>query len=334
MSMTWELLAEIILFVWITLTVILLNLSEKYRRLGTGGKETGWPAFTLIIVLYSIMFLNGIILSFAGALLPLDPEMTETNIGMVMWVLALLALLLLVPAVRRLLSRWIPIDPENRLHAGALSLSMIIAINLGTTLAFGLEDLSEYAATPDFSEVLVQIWSQNLLFLLISLLGVGWLIRRSGREVLQRLGFTRPSPVAVLKGAGVGLVLMVVAALAEQLAANVEWLYDPHVEEMTEKLLGPLLTSPLGILTLGLAAALGEETLFRGALQPRFGLLPTSVLFTLSHVQYGLSMATLVVFLLGLYLGWVRQREGTVMCMVIHATYNMGLGVLSLYMGS
>jgi membrane protease YdiL (CAAX protease family) len=95
-------------------------------------------------------------------------------------------------------------------------------------------------------------------------------------------------------------------------------------------LLGPLFTSIPGILTLGLAAALGEEIIFRGALLPRFGLIYTSILFALVHANYGISAATLVVFLLALVLSLVRYRYNTTVCMIIHATYNISLGILSL----
>ena len=58
-------------------------------------------------------------------------------------------------------------------------------------------------------------------------------------------------------------------------------------------------------LVLAAAAGLSEELLFRGALQPIFGIVPTSLIFAVSHVQYGLSPATLTVFLLSVILGIV-----------------------------
>jgi len=82
-------------------------------------------------------------------------------------------------------------------------------------------------------------------------------------------------------------------------------------------------------LTLGLAAALGEETIFRGALQPRFGLILTSLLFAIVHSNYGLSISTLVVFLLGIVLGLVRIRHNTSTSMIVHAIYNITLGLLA-----
>ncbi|MBK6432580.1 MAG: CPBP family intramembrane metalloprotease [Anaerolineae bacterium] len=53
--------------------------------------------------------------------------------------------------------------------------------------------------------------------------------------------------------------------------------------------------------------------IFRGALQPRFGLILTSFLFAVIHVQYGLSPAVVQVFVLGLVLGIIRQRGNLTM---------------------
>ena len=96
--------------------------------------------------------------------------------------------------------------------------------------------------------------------------------------------------------------------------------------------MGPLFTTPFGIITLGASAALGEETLFRGAVQPRFGFILTALLFALVHSNYGISMSTLIVFLLGLVLGVVRMRVNTTTAMIIHMVYNMSLGLLA-YLG-
>ena len=104
---------------------------------------------------------------------------------------------------------------------------------------------------------------------------------------------------------------------------------DADVERLTEQLLGALFTTPFGILTIGLSAGLGEETLFRGALQPRFGLLLTSIFFALVHSQYGITLSTVVVLLLGLVLGWQRLRYNTSTAMITHAVYNMTLGLIA-----
>jgi membrane protease YdiL (CAAX protease family) len=81
--------------------------------------------------------------------------------------------------------------------------------------------------------------------------------------------------------------------------------------------------SPLGALAVGIAAGVSEETLFRGALQPRFGILVTSLLFAITHVQYAFTPATLVILVIGISLGWVRRRWGLPAAIVLHALYNM-----------
>jgi membrane protease YdiL (CAAX protease family) len=117
--------------------------------------------------------------------------------------------------------------------------------------------------------------------------------------------------------------------LLEYLAAQVGVGADADVERLMEQLLGPLFTTPFGILTIGLSAALGEETIFRGAMLPRFGLVITSLLFALLHSNYGITLSTLIVFLLGLLLGWLRLRYSTTTAMITHAVYNMSLGLLA-----
>jgi membrane protease YdiL (CAAX protease family) len=117
--------------------------------------------------------------------------------------------------------------------------------------------------------------------------------------------------------------------LFEGLDFGVAWLWqawDPETYELiggiSESLFGDFMT-PLGALAVGIAAGVGEETLFRGALQPRLGILLTSLLFAISHVQYAFTPATLVILILGLCLGWVRRRWGLPAAILLHALYNI-----------
>jgi membrane protease YdiL (CAAX protease family) len=93
------------------------------------------------------------------------------------------------------------------------------------------------------------------------------------------------------------------------------------VSESSQHLFSPFDSIP-GALVLGLSAGIGEETLFRGALQPRLRVLLTALVFTLGHVQYTLSPALLEILVIGLVLGWLRERTNTTTCMVTHAGYN------------
>ena len=69
-----------------------------------------------------------------------------------------------------------------------------------------------------------------------------------------------------------------------------------------------------------------EEVLFRGALQPRFGIITTAVLFAAIHTEYGLSIDVITIFLIAIGLGFIRRYANTTACCVCHATYNLVSG--------
>jgi membrane protease YdiL (CAAX protease family) len=143
-----------------------------------------------------------------------------------------------------------------------------------------------------------------------------------------RLGIVRPTLRHILIGVATALVLIPTIPLLEAALSSFGLGVSQDVETLTELLMGPIFTTPFGILTMGL----GEEPLFRGAAQPRFGLVLTSVLFALVHAQYGISLATLIVFFLGLVLGILRNHTNTTTAMLTHAMYNSGIGLLA-YLG-
>jgi membrane protease YdiL (CAAX protease family) len=72
-------------------------------------------------------------------------------------------------------------------------------------------------------------------------------------------------------------------------------------------------------LLFGLSAGIGEELVFRGLIQPKFGLLVTALLFTVTHVQYGITFINLGIFSIGLLLGLERKRYGLTACILTHA---------------
>jgi membrane protease YdiL (CAAX protease family) len=208
---------------------------------------------------------------------------------------------------------------------------MLVLLNLLVTLGVGLGNLADMMASAegDESNTLLLLWVQQIFTALLAMLGVGWLTRRSWGETLERLGLTWPTGRQWLIGIGVGLGMVPVVLLIEALSSFLGLAADADVERLTEQLLGSLFTTPLGILTIGLSAGLGEETLFRGALLPRFGLIITSIFFALVHSNYGITLSTLVVLLLGLLLGLLRLRYNTSTAMITHAVYNMTLGLLA-----
>src|SRR5690606_22175089 len=74
--------------------------------------------------------------------------------------------------------------------------------------------------------------------------------------------------------------------------------------------------------TLAATAAIGEEIAFRGALQPIFGFWATALIFAISHVQYTLTPASLLIFFVAIALGWVRKQFNTTTAILVHFLYN------------
>ncbi len=247
-------------------------------------------------------------------------------IGISLLVMAIWGTLVTLPEVRRWLSRVMPLDPESPVHVlalvcvGYLVGSSLLSLGLG-----GLESLAETATAASIIDVIMS----QLLFLLAGLAGVGLVIRRDWRKALDRLGLERPTLRQLIGGLGWVVVLVIMQSIvgAIWLALNPE--EATLLEEINTLLLGEMDTVWEWFL-LAAAAALGEEILFRGALQPVFGLWFTAFIFAFAHVQYGFTVATLFLFVVGIVLGIVRRRSNTTTAIYVHFCYDFALGVLVL----
>jgi uncharacterized protein len=133
--------------------------------------------------------------------------------------------------------------------------------------------------------------------------GFGWTWLRTGRLLPESLPGADPLG-GLWRGSLAGCAVVVVSAMLVRASPWMRWL---TIEFRT--LLGPLGAG--GCLYLAIASGAGEEVFFRGAMQPVFGLVPTSLLFGLVHVGpdrrflgwTGFAVAT------GFLLGWLL--EGT-----------------------
>jgi membrane protease YdiL (CAAX protease family) len=73
-----------------------------------------------------------------------------------------------------------------------------------------------------------------------------------------------------------------------------------------------------------LLAGICEEALFRGALQPRVGILVTAILFAAIHIQYGLTPILGLVFSAGLVYGLLRRHLNLTTAVIAHAATDTG----------
>jgi hypothetical protein len=227
---------------------------------------------------------------------------------------------------RAFLARWLPINPKSPVHGLALVLSGALAGSTLLTLTQGgLEGVAETAVpTPLFDFVL-----QQSFFVLLAVLGVGLAVRRRVPDLWSRLGLERPSRAQLKFG-----LRWIAILLAIQWTVGVAWALAAPAQS---ELLGGISDVLVGNFdTLGewfvvaLGAGIGEEILFRGALQPIFGLWFTSILFAVAHIQYGITPITILVFVISLALGYIRRRSNTAVAIFVHAGYDFVLGLLYL----
>ena len=88
--------------------------------------------------------------------------------------------------------------------------------------------------------------------------------------------------------------------------------------------------TPLNFAVIGLAAALGEETLFRAAIQPAAGIVVSSLLFMLAHSliadfrhpTIGKAAYAVLAFTMGLLLGVMYDRLGIAASMGTHFAFD------------
>ena len=246
--------------------------------------------------------------------------------GLVLLVSAVWGLLVTLPEVRRLFARWLPLNPGSAVHALALVLAGYLVGNSVVSLTQGgLEGLAQTSSAATIFDVV----ASELLYATVGLAGVGIFIRREGWKLLDRIGLQVPTGAQLRRS--LRWVFLLVAL--QWLAGALFLLTDPQQAEALENLntllLGNMDTVGEWFL-LAVSAAIGEEILFRGAIQPVFGLWATSLLFALAHIQYGFTIATVLVFGIGVALGLIRQRYNTSIAIFVHFSYNFLLGLLAL----
>jgi membrane protease YdiL (CAAX protease family) len=258
-----------------------------------------------------------------------ENDMPAVDMAAAGWVLigiAIYAIIVCLPPVRRLLAVILPLDPDSAVHTLALVLAGYLTGN--TLLALTQDILLEMLAS-DFTVTILDILLQQIAFVVVAFFGAGWLTRRELQKVNQRLGLERPTMNQMLVGLGtIGVLIML------QWVIGAAWaLLDPEeaafLGDVNESLLSGF-DSAGEWLILAVASGVGEEVLFRGALQPVFGIFFTSLLFAIVHIQYGLTPITLAVFLLGIILGIVRKRTNTTVAIFVHFGYNLILGLFAL----
>ena len=223
-------------------------------------------------------------------------------------------------------SRLLPLDRERQVHRLALVLSLVLVLTqLITQLS---TDVLDTQASSGKSLSRLDLVLQELPFLFAALAGVGLSVRRGPGDTLARLGLVRPRPEQILVALAAAGVFYAFGVGMDHLGQALTPDLSRRVQAATDRLFAHL-TDPLGVITIALAAGVCEEVLFRGAMQPRLGLVWVAVVFASVHTQYGLSVDTAAVLILAGGLGLIRRFANTTTSMLCHVAYNtlVGFGV-------
>ena len=152
--------------------------------------------------------------------------------------------------------------------------------------------------------------------------------------------FSRPHPVALFSRPAGPLTQLLVGQVLALIAGVGSWLMFKLTARSASSArtidsYSRLDLSGLNPLWISIAAAIGEEMLFRAALQPLLGVWITSVIFLLTHTPVyqfrKLDKATLVqaagVFGLSVALGFIYQYVGLLAAVLVH----VAIDVVGLY---
>ncbi|UCC53555.1 MAG: CPBP family intramembrane metalloprotease [Anaerolineaceae bacterium] len=317
----------------ITPLLLVFGLALAANLVAARDSQSANDLFDLALAIINVpLLLLGLLLliippGFTSFLVELEiPAIDFDTAGWLLMAIAIWSILFCLRPVRRLLARLLPLDPQSPVHTLALVLTGYL---VGNTLFALTQDVVAELVSTGVIVTIADIVLQQLAFVLVAFVGAGYLTRRNLKQISLRLGLVRPDASQLLLGlASIGMLLTL------QWAIGIVWLLvDPEQAEFFGELNEALLSGLDSFgewFILALASGMGEEILFRGALQPVFGIVFTSILFAIVHVQYGLTPITLAVFLLGLILGIIRKRTNTTVTIFVHFGYNFILGLMAL----
>ena len=237
-------------------------------------------------------------------------------------------------------------EPVRRILAGALLAGVFWVGIFGALGAPSGEATKDLQGTP-----MVQLFLLHAV--LVAVIGLWYLLgfagfgagARGGMGFAAQLGLRTPRPGREI-GLGVviglctwsALILCILAiAFVVSLVAGEDALPQKAPAAIVWIAALPLLVRT----ALALTAGAVEEAFFRGLLQPRIGILLSTLFFAMAHLSYGQPFLLVGVTLLSLLYGVLtRMRQTIVPAMVAHAIFD-GIqllivvpGVLKLFGGS
>lgn len=229
----------------------------------------------------------------------------------------------LLRPIRQDVAALLPIRADDPVHLMALVLTTIL---LGTQVTFiTFTDVLGASISQPPLQVL-DLFEEEIPFLIAALVGVGIFIRRSVPAAAVRLGLVVPAWWHIALALGAAGIFFAFGQQADVLSHALTPQLAHRVDTTTSHIFGQL-NNPIGIAAIALLPGICEEILFRGALQPRIGLVATAVLFASIHTEYGFSIDTLSVLVIALGLGLIRKYLNTTASVTCHVSYNLLVGI-------
>ena len=321
---------------------------------------TRHPAFRWVAVFWLLLIVGGLAAAAAGigiiAIMPtemfdvgeIDPDTIDlalvAEVALLLLGVFVAAFASLIGFSRRFrvwLARYLPFDLDSLLHT--MALVVILALILIPPVPLLVAGVPPYLSDQflvlmlDSGALFADTVTLNAYTLFWTLIGsffiAGLFVRRTPREVLERLGLVRPTVKEVTFAIGAAFVLVAAFHFIDPaLAALVGWFGLPVTDtDAVNLLFAGTLTVP-GIIAASIAAGFGEEVSIRGLLQPRFGILLPALLFASLHAfQYSWD-GLISVFFAGIIFAYIRRYTNTTTSAVTHTVYDLVL-FIALMMG-
>ncbi|AEH06102.1 CPBP family intramembrane glutamic endopeptidase [Methanothermococcus okinawensis] len=176
--------------------------------------------------------------------------------------------------------------------------------------------------------------SFHILMFAYSFIGVGLGTRRGLKSCLNRLNIGIPNIKYIIAGFlaifffdyFVWNILPFIVKIISHILPNFDMYSKITVEssnvENTVQSIKNIAPSLMDTLILTTVVGISEELIFRGALQPRFGNIYTSLLFTVLHFQYFSVLALLEIYIISYLLGVIKEKTNTSTTAFIHIIYD------------
>lgn len=196
-----------------------------------------------------------------------------------------------------------------------LLLALVFAVVILPSLIGFVQFAMGRAAEPDPASVGAEILWLNVAFqvLFLALVPLAYVrLVRPRDRVFRALGMHIDARTILHLLLGAGAAVAALIGLGLVLFALQEMrLFEEDPSVLVEELERVVRANPEFVLLLPLAAGITEEIFFRGLLQPRVGLVASSLLFGLVHVGYGTWVQVVAPVVLGFFFGllykWTRS---------------------------